>query len=650
MGGGTEARNLRWYDLITINGYSLGFNIVSGTLTPVLLPYLVALIVPFEQKNTYLANIRVASLALAMFVQPVAGMLSDRCAHPLGRRRPYIIGGTLGTVLFLVPIGLAPQSGDAAYLTLLAGIVLVQGASNVALGAAQSLIPDLVPKKQRGRASGVKAVMELLPAFLIIPMGFMVDAGQTWLVLGIIGAVQIAAMAVTAVAVREVPLGTRLGNGLGDRLQRLVLLVLIFVVTTLGASRIVKLGGEWLAGKGASVAEQALLVGAAGLLGMVLSIVAGVYVAAWVGIGRDASRQRPFIWAVINWLFFLAAVGSIQGFAQYYLGEVQHVPNPAVATTGLLALVAAGVVTFVAVHEKRLAAGPKDGIGERLLRLAAQVALFVLITLLAAQLIKEGGAWLAATGASPAEQALQTGAAGLAGMVSIVAGAYLAVRVGLVSWDVNRKRSFIWWVIKPAMLRGIFGTLTHRQRSFIWWVINRLFFLAAIGSIQGFAQYYLGDVLHVPNPAAATTGLLSVVAVFLVASALSGGYLADRVGRKRLVGFSALAAAAGTGVLLLARDLPLVVVAASIIGAGTGISYASNWAMGTDLAPPEEAGRYLGIANLAGAGAGIVGVGIGGPLADFCNALRPGLGYSVAFALYGVLFLLSAAALTRIRE
>jgi len=478
MGGEGKVQRLRWHDLITINSYWLGFNIVSGTITPVLLPFLVALIVPFDQKNTYLSYIRVASLALAMFAQPVAGMLSDRCTQPLGRRRPYIIGGTLSTVLFLTVIGVSPQLGDAAYFTLLAGIVLVQGASNVALGAAQGLIPDLVPTEQRGRASGVKAVMELLPAFLIIPIGFLVDAEQVWLVLGIIGAALLAAVAVTVVAVHETRLEARPADGVGERLLRLAALVAIFLGTTLLTAQLVREGGAWLAGTGAGVAEQALLVGAAGLAGMVVSIVAGVYVSGWVGIGRDASRQR----------------------------------------------------------------------------------------------------------------------------------------------------------------------------SFIWWVINRLFFLAAIGSIQGFAQYYLGDVLRVPNPAAATTGLLAVVGFFLVGSALAGGYMADRVGRKRLVGLSALIAAMGTGLLLLARDLPLAVVAASIIGAGTGIFMASNWAMGTDLAPPEEAGRYLGIANLAGAGAGIAGTGIGGPLVDLCNALRPGLGYSVVFALYGVLFLLSAVALTRIRE
>jgi MFS-type transporter involved in bile tolerance (Atg22 family) len=257
--------------------------------------------------------------------------------------------------------------------------------------------------------------------------------------------------------------------------------------------------------------------------------------------------------------------------------------------------------------------------------LVALAAIFVATTRVAVWIVNSAGTWLAGMGADTAMQVLVVGAAGLAGMaVSIFAGVYLGAWVGI-------------------------GSHAGQHRSFIWWVINRLLFLAAIGSIQGFAQYYLADVVQVPNPATATTGLLAVVAIFLIGSALGGGYLADRVGRKRLVGLSALVAVAGSVVLLLARDMPLVIVAGSILGVGTGLFLATNWALGTDLAPPEEAGRYLGISNLAGAGAGIVGVGIGGPMADFFNALRPGLGYSVILVAYGTLFLLSVAALTRVR-
>jgi MFS family permease len=482
-------RELRWHEYITLNIYWFGFNVASGSITPVLLPYLVALFVPAEQKNTYLANIRVISLAMAMLVQPVAGMLSDRSTHPLGRRRPYMIGGTLFSVLFLVTVGISPlfvdstvQSGflsgvSVAYLVLLVGIVLLQISSNVSLGAVLGLIPDLVPEHQRGMASGVKAVMELLPAFLIIVVGPLVDAGLIWLTIGLIAVAFLVTMLITVFTVHEEPIAERPVGGIGVPMLRLVALTVIFVVATRAGVGLVSYSGSQLSQWEMEVPVQVVVVGLAGLIGMAGSILFGVYLGAWVGIGKDAPQQT----------------------------------------------------------------------------------------------------------------------------------------------------------------------------SFIWWVVNRLLFLAAVGSIQGFAQYYLADVLEIPNAATMTTLLLAVVAVFLIATALGGGYLADRIGRKRLVALSALISAGGTFLLLAATNIPVVLVAGSIIGVGVGTFMATNWALGTDLVPSKEAGRYLGISNLAGAGAGIVGQGIGGPMADFFNALQPGLGYLVIFTLYGALFLLSALVLVRVK-
>jgi MFS family permease len=484
-------REMRWYDYITINIYWLGINVATGTITPVLLPYLVALFAPIELKNTYLATIRVIGLAVAMMIQPMAGMLSDRCTHPLGRRRPYIVGGALFNILFLAIIGASPgfmgSSLDSffggtfgvttAYVVLLVGIVLLQVSSNVGHGALQGLIPDLVPENQRGRASGVKAVMELVPVFFVIFIGPLVDAGRIWLTVGIIMAGFLITMLITLFTVHEEPLREKPAGGTREPILRLVALTVIFVAVTQAAVWLVRTSGSQLAQREAAVGLQVALVGLAGLIGMAGAIFAGVYFGAWVGIGREARQQT----------------------------------------------------------------------------------------------------------------------------------------------------------------------------SFIWWVVNRLLFLAAVGSIQGFAQYYLSDVLHIPNAATATTVLMAVVAVFLIATAIGGGYLADRIGRKRLVALSGLVAAAGTVVLLFATNMPLVIVSGSIIGIGAGTFMATNWALGTDLAPPEEAGRYLGISNLAGAGAGIVGAGIGGPMADFFNALQPGLGYLVIFAVYGALFLLSVAALSQVK-
>ena len=101
--------------------------------------------------------------------------------------------------------------------------------------------------------------------------------------------------------------------------------------------------------------------------------------------------------------------------------------------------------------------------------------------------------------------------------------------------------------------------------------------------------------------------------------------------------------------LLFANAMPLVIASGCIIGLGTGTFMATNWALGTDLVPKDQAGKFLGISNLAGAGAGIIGAGIGGPMADFFNALQPGIGYLVIVALYGMLFLFSTLALTQVK-
>jgi MFS family permease len=484
--------SLRWLDHIWINIYWLGLNVSAGVITPVLLPYLVASFVAQDQKNTYLALVRTAGLAVAMLIQPLSGMLSDRSTLRYGRRRPFIFWGTLCDLLFLAIIGASPLFvGSAfdqqiqpllgfstAFAVLVMGIILLQISSNVAQGALQGLLPDLIPEGQRGFSSGVKAVFELLPAFLVIFIGPLVDAGRIWLTVGIIGGALTFTMLLTLLLIEEQPLERRPADQIAPRALRLLLLTALFVTVTRGAIWLVSIGGLYLSEAAVRIETQVLVMGLAGLLAMSGSILLGVYFGAWIGIGKEARGQ------------------------------------------------------------------------------------------------------------------------------------------------------------------------TH----FIWWVINRLLFLAAVGSIQGFAQFFIADVLDAENPATVTTILLGVVALFLIPSALGGGRLADRIGRKKLVAAAGLIATFGTILLLASSSLPIVIISGCVIGIGAGVFMATSWAWGTDLAPPQEAGRYLGISNLAGAGAGIVGAGIGGPLADFFNQLKPGLGYLVIFAIYAGLFILSVITLRWIPE
>ena len=101
-------------------------------------------------------------------VPPIVGMLSDRCRSPLGRRRPYVIGGTVLNIAALFIFYLAFRSGSlAAYI---AAWMLIGLGNNIAVGAYSGIIPDVVPAPERGVASGWMAGMQqvgMIGGFLI---------------------------------------------------------------------------------------------------------------------------------------------------------------------------------------------------------------------------------------------------------------------------------------------------------------------------------------------------------------------------------------------------------------------------------------------------------------------------------------------------
>jgi hypothetical protein len=204
-------------------------------------------------------------------------------------------------------------------------------------------------------------------------------------------------------------------------------------------------------------------------------------------------------------------------------------------------------------------------------------------------------------------------------------------------------------------IRISIGEAAAANPSFTWWVINRLAFLVGTTNLSSFAVYFLQGRLGYAEEKAAepASQLMMVVGVFILISALSSGWLSDKFGHKRLVTFSGIVASLGTLIIILTTNLNIIYVGGCIIGVATGFFFTANWALGTELVPKKEAGRYLGISNLAGAGAGAVGAYIGGPVADFFTARVPevpGLGYVLLFAIYGILFLLSAAALTQVKK
>ena len=175
--------------------------------------------------------------------------------------------------------------------------------------------------------------------------------------------------------------------------------------------------------------------------------------------------------------------------------------------------------------------------------------------------------------------------------------------------------------------------------------------LLGIYVAQSFLQYYVRDQLSVPNAAEVTGNLLATLGLMLLLLVFPAGWLSDRFGRIGLNLLAGVLIALGILGLAFARSIPALYLFGAIIGAATGVFLSVNWALATDLIPVDEAGKYLGLSNLATAGAGAASR-LTGPLIDGVNALRPGtyLGYPVVFALASVVTLVGTVLMVRIRK
>ena len=164
--------------------------------------------VPEALKNTYLDLLILAGLILAIAVQPIAGAISDRSGFAWGRRRPFILLGIILALAFLPGIGFS-----GSYMAIFIIYCLMQISSNTAQGPFQGFIPDLVPEKRRGLASGVRGLLNMAGGIALIRLiGPLMDryfigreSWGLWLSLGMLAIVLLGAMIATVLTVKERP-------------------------------------------------------------------------------------------------------------------------------------------------------------------------------------------------------------------------------------------------------------------------------------------------------------------------------------------------------------------------------------------------------------------------------------------------------------
>lgn len=158
--------------------------------------------------------IMAADNVLALFLLPLFGSLSDKCTSSLGRRRPYILFGTLAAVAVMMTLPVLTDSYHASpaawkLVCFIVGLGLLLVAMGTYRSPAVALMPDVTPKPLRSKANAIINLMGALGGILyLIITTFLYkttpDVYTSYLPLfAIVGVIMLGSLAVVMLLVNE---------------------------------------------------------------------------------------------------------------------------------------------------------------------------------------------------------------------------------------------------------------------------------------------------------------------------------------------------------------------------------------------------------------------------------------------------------------
>ncbi len=158
----TTVRRLSKKDHLALSAFWLSLNFQSTALLPVVIPLQVAVFITpnsvgSSQQVLFLGWLSAIGSVTALIIQPLVGVISDHTFGPYGRRRPYVVAGTM--LMISGSFILAAAVNIPAFVF---GFLITQVAGNTATAAYQAMIPDIAPEDQRGAASGYMGIMTIL--------------------------------------------------------------------------------------------------------------------------------------------------------------------------------------------------------------------------------------------------------------------------------------------------------------------------------------------------------------------------------------------------------------------------------------------------------------------------------------------------------
>lgn len=186
--------------------------------------------------------------------------------------------------------------------------------------------------------------------------------------------------------------------------------------------------------------------------------------------------------------------------------------------------------------------------------------------------------------------------------------------------------------------------------DFAWAWLTRFLVSLAIAMGTLYLLYFLRDKvkLQATNHIAPATGLLILIIIYtvcVVVTAVVGGVISDRMGkRKTVVTVAGVFIALAALLLTFAETWDAAMLAAVLFGGGFGAYLAVDQALITQVLPAaSDRAKDLGVINIALVGPAALGAGIAGPLVAFG-------GYPTLFGATAVVGLLGAVLVWKIKS
>jgi len=214
--GAAPQRRVSLFDQINMNVFWIANNFHWQALQAIVIPSMVAKLLGDAHKDINLTLVVTWGTLVAFVVNPLVGAISDYATFSMGRRRPFMIIGTIFNVLVLIAFAFSPGLPVGILLLMLAVLfILLQFTNNLANAPWSAIIADNVPTSQRGITAGFNGLFTLLGTIVgSVVAGIIVNKNdplpiyrneivQIFLLIAI---VQIVFVAYTVFTVKETPL------------------------------------------------------------------------------------------------------------------------------------------------------------------------------------------------------------------------------------------------------------------------------------------------------------------------------------------------------------------------------------------------------------------------------------------------------------